>query len=47
MIVIESSSLIIHRRLYMIEMVPFQYSEDITVINREQFEAHMRLYEDM
>ncbi|HHU73454.1 MAG TPA: superoxide dismutase [Clostridiales bacterium] len=29
----------------MIEMVPFQYSEDITVINREQFEAHMRLYE--
>ncbi len=23
----------------------FEYSEDVTVINREQFEAHMRLYE--
>ena len=29
----------------MIEKVPFAYTEDITVINREQFEAHMRLYE--
>lgn len=29
----------------MIEMVPFHYSEDITVINQEQFDAHMRLYE--
>lgn len=29
----------------MIEKVPFVYTEDITVINREQFEAHMRLYE--
>lgn len=23
----------------------FEYSEDVTVINKEQFEAHMRLYE--
>lgn len=23
----------------------FEYSDDVTVINREQFEAHMRLYE--
>jgi Fe-Mn family superoxide dismutase len=29
----------------MIKKVNFRYSEDITVINREQFEAHMRLYE--
>jgi Fe-Mn family superoxide dismutase len=29
----------------MIEMVQFHYTKDITVINRDQFEAHMRLYE--
>ena len=29
----------------MIEKVQFNYTDDITVINREQFEAHMRLYE--
>lgn len=29
----------------MIEKIPFTYSNDITVINREQFEVHMRLYE--
>lgn len=29
----------------MIEKVQFRYTEDITVVNREQFEAHMRLYE--
>lgn len=29
----------------MIEKVQFNYTEDITVVNREQFEAHMRLYE--
>ncbi len=29
----------------MIEKVQFNYTEDITVINRDQFEAHMRLYE--
>ncbi len=29
----------------MIEKVPFTYTDDIKVINREQFEAHMRLYE--
>lgn len=29
----------------MIEKVNFTYTDDITVINREQFEAHMRLYE--
>lgn len=23
----------------------FEYSDDVTVINKEQFEAHMRLYE--
>ncbi len=29
----------------MIEKIPFTYSEDITVVKREQYEAHMRLYE--
>lgn len=29
----------------MIEKIPFSYTSDITVVNREQFEAHMRLYE--
>jgi superoxide dismutase, Fe-Mn family len=29
----------------MIEKVQFHYTEDITVVNREQFEAHIRLYE--
>lgn len=29
----------------MIEMVPFHYNDKITVVNREQFEAHLRLYE--
>ncbi|MFT4146833.1 MAG: Fe-Mn family superoxide dismutase [Mobilitalea sp.] len=29
----------------MIEMIPFTYSNDITVINKEQFDVHMRLYE--
>lgn len=29
----------------MIEKVQFNYTEDITVVNRDQFEAHMRLYE--
>jgi len=29
----------------MIEKVQFNYNKDITVISREQFEAHMRLYE--
>ena len=29
----------------MIEMVNFRYSDDITVVDRRQFEAHMRLYE--
>lgn len=29
----------------MIEKIPFTYTSDITVVNREQFEAHMRLYE--
>ncbi len=28
----------------MIEKVPFHYTEDITVVNRAQFEAHIRLY---
>lgn len=28
----------------MIEAIPFQYTDNITVINREQFDAHMRLY---
>lgn len=31
--------------LSIMERIPFTYSEDITVINREQFNAHMRLYE--
>lgn len=29
----------------MIEKIPFRYTQDITVVNREQFEAHLRLYE--
>jgi Fe-Mn family superoxide dismutase len=29
----------------MIDKVQFHYTEDITVINQNQFEAHMRLYE--
>lgn len=29
----------------MIEKVDFRYSDDITVVNRAQFEAHVRLYE--
>lgn len=29
----------------MIEKIQFNYSEDIKVINKEQFDAHMRLYE--
>mgnify|MGYP000023241171 CR=1 FL=1 len=29
----------------MIEKIKFQYTDDITVINRKQFEAHIRLYE--
>lgn len=29
----------------MIEKVQFTYTDDIKVINKEQFEAHMRLYE--
>lgn len=29
----------------MIESIKFKYSNDITVINKEQFEAHIRLYE--
>lgn len=29
----------------MIEKMDFRYTDDITVINREQFEAHIRLYE--
>jgi len=29
----------------MIEKMNFQYSQDITAVNREQFEAHIRLYE--
>lgn len=29
----------------MIEKVQFSYTDDITVINKEQFEAHIRLYE--
>lgn len=28
----------------MIEMIPFTYTADITVINKEQFDVHMRLY---
>ncbi len=29
----------------MIEKVQFHYTDDITVINRDQFDVHMRLYE--
>ncbi len=29
----------------MIEKVQFHYTEDITVVNQDQFEAHLRLYE--
>ncbi len=29
----------------MIDKIQFQYTDDIKVINREQFEAHLRLYE--
>ncbi|NLJ96895.1 MAG: superoxide dismutase [Clostridiales bacterium] len=29
----------------MIEKISFRYTEDITVINAQQFEAHIRLYE--
>lgn len=29
----------------MIEKIPFRFTEDITVVNRVQFEAHLRLYE--
>ncbi|NLO08346.1 MAG: superoxide dismutase [Clostridiales bacterium] len=29
----------------MIEGMNFEYTQDITVVNREQFEAHIRLYE--
>lgn len=29
----------------MIEKMQFRYTEDITVVNKEQFEAHLRLYE--
>ncbi|CRZ34420.1 Fe-Mn family superoxide dismutase [Herbinix hemicellulosilytica] len=29
----------------MIEKIRFQYTDDITVINKQQFEAHIRLYE--
>ncbi len=29
----------------MIERIPFTYTNDITVINQTQFEAHMRLYQ--
>lgn len=28
----------------MLERVNFQYTDDITVVNREQFEVHLRLY---
>ena len=28
----------------MIQKVGFHYTDDITVINRQQFEAHIRLY---
>ncbi len=31
--------------LLVIEKIPFYYTNDITVINRQQFDAHMRLYE--
>lgn len=29
----------------MIEKIPFRYTDDITAVNKEQFEAHLRLYE--
>ena len=29
----------------MIEKINFQYTDDITVVDRDQFEAHIRLYE--
>ena len=29
----------------MIQLINFRYSNDITVVNQEQFEAHVRLYE--
>ncbi|HWT75628.1 MAG TPA: Fe-Mn family superoxide dismutase [Mobilitalea sp.] len=29
----------------MIEKIPFTYTDDIKVINKDQFDAHMRLYE--
>jgi Fe-Mn family superoxide dismutase len=29
----------------MIEKIPFTYTKDITVVNRAQFEVHLRLYE--
>lgn len=29
----------------MIEKIKFEYTDDITVVNRQQFEAHIRLYE--
>lgn len=29
----------------MIEKVPFRYTKEITAVNREQFEVHVRLYE--
>lgn len=29
----------------MIEKIPFTYTQDITVINKDQFDAHIRLYE--
>lgn len=29
----------------MIEKIQFNYTEDITVINKDQFDAHLRLYE--
>jgi Fe-Mn family superoxide dismutase len=29
----------------MIEKIEFRYTDDITVVNREQFEVHMRLYD--
>lgn len=28
-----------------LRMIDFEYTDDVTVINREQFDAHMRLYE--
>jgi Fe-Mn family superoxide dismutase len=29
----------------MLEKIPFRYSEDITVVNQEQYEVHLKLYE--